>query len=232
MTHDNYKKMNKSVLFKKQIEYCCQGNGSWANYKWSEKKEDWCYFLQSCISNPNPIFQDKLKKAFNTLFKLPDLVEDEIIISFNRNREVITNYRLILDYFDNYYSFPLSKILQWDGYNLQPINKTNNKEEKLFKYLDESGNYQNFNKSVTMQNLTSDFIQEAIKNNSTSHNLHIGEIQAELLLKPSDLLSDFLNYLDNGKSKDVHEVKRVSLALETELKNRTMIVGAFVNDIV
>jgi len=83
-----------------------------------------------------------------------------------------------------------------------------------------------------MQNLTSDFIQEAIKNNSTSHNLHIGEIQAELLLKPSDLLSDFLNYLDNGKSKDVHEVKRVSLALETELKNRTMIVGAFVNDIV
>ena len=232
MTHDNYKKMNKSVLFKKQIEYCCQGNGSWANYKWSEKKEDWCYFLQSCISNPNPIFQDKLKKAFNTLFKLTDLVEDEIIISFNRNREVITNYRLILDYFDNYYSFPLSKILQWDGYNLQPINKTNNKEEKLFKYLDESGNYQNFNKSVTMQNLTSDFIQEAIKNNSTSHNLHIGEIQAELLLKPSDLLSDFLNYLDNGKSKDVHEVKRVSLALETELKNRTMIVGAFVNDIV
>ena len=224
--------MNKLVLFKKQIEYCCQGNGSWANYKWSEKKEDWCYFLQSCISNPNPIFQDKLKKAFNTLFKLPDLVEDEIIISFNRNREVITNYRLILDYFDNYYSFPLSKILQWDGYNLQPINKTNNKEEKLFKYLDESGNYQNFNKSVTMQNLTSDFIQEAIKNNSTSHNLHIGEIQAELLLKPSDLLSDFLNYLDNGKSKDVHEVKRVSLALETELKNRTMIVGAFVNEIV
>tara|TARA_B110001450_G_C17649144_1_gene492532 strand:+ start:1334 stop:2008 length:675 start_codon:yes stop_codon:yes gene_type:complete len=224
--------MNKSVLFKKQIEYCCQGNGSWANSKWSEKEADWYYFLQYCISNPNPIFQDKLKKAFNTLFKLPDLLEDEIIISFNSNREVITNYRLILDYFENYYSFPLSKILQWDGYNFQPINKTNNKEEKLFKYLDESGNYQNFNKSVTMQNLTSDFIQEAIKNNSTSHNLHIGEIQAELLLKPSDLLSDFLNYLDNGKSKDVHEVKRVSLALETELKNRTMIVGAFVNDIV
>jgi len=224
--------MNKSALFKKQIDYCFKGFAPWDKVTWTKKKEDWCYFLQYCISNPNPIFQDKLKKAFNTLFKLPDLLEDEIIISFNSNREVITNYRLILDYFDNYYSFPLSKILQWDGYNLQPINKTNNKEEKLFKYLDESGNYQNFNKSVTMQNLTSDFIQEAIKNNSTSHNLHIGEIQAELLLKPSDLLSDFLNYLDNGKSKDVHEVKRVSLALETELKNRTMIVGAFVNDIV
>jgi hypothetical protein len=199
---------------------------------WTKKKEDWCYFLQYCISNPNPIFQDKLKKAFNTLFKLPDLLEDEIIISFNSNREVITNYRLILDYFDNYYSFPLTKILHWDGYNFNSNNPSNNKEEKLFTYLDESGNPQNFNKSVTMQNLTSDFIQEAIKNNSTSHNLHIGEIQAELLLKPSYLLSDFLNYLDNGKSKDVHEVKRVSLALETELKNRTMIVGAFVNDIV
>tara|TARA_B110000483_G_scaffold16146_1_gene18035 strand:+ start:2520 stop:3194 length:675 start_codon:yes stop_codon:yes gene_type:complete len=224
--------MNKSALFKKQIDYCFKGFAPWDKVTWTKKKEDWCYFLQYCISNPNPIFQDKLKKAFNTLFKLPDLLEDEIIISFNSNREVITNYRLILDYFENYYSFPLSKILQWDGYNLQPINKTNNKEEKLFKYLDESGNYQNFNKSVTMQNLTPDFIQQAIKNNSTSHNLHIGEIQAELLLKPSDLLSDFLNYLDNGKSKDVHEVKRVSLALETELKNRTMIVGAFVNDIV
>ena len=224
--------MNKLVLFKKQIEYCCQGNGSWANYKWSEKKEDWCYFLQSCISNPNPIFQDKLKKAFNTLFKLPDLVEDEIIISFNRNREVITNYRLILDYFDNYYSFPLTKILQWDGYNFNSKKTSNSKEEKLFTYSDESGNPQNFNKSISIQNLTPDFIQESIKNNSTSHNLHIGEIKAELLLNPTDLLSDFLNYLENRKSNDVKEVKRVSLALQTELKNRTMIVGAFVNDIV
>ena len=224
--------MNKSALFKKQIEYCCQGNGSWANFKWSEKKEDWCYFLQYCISNPNPIFQDKLKKAFNTLFKLPDLLEDEIIISFNRNREVITNYRLILDYFDKYYSFPLTKILKWDGYYFNSNKPSNNKEEKKFTYLDESGNSQNFNKSISIQNLTPDFIQEAIKNNSTNHNLHIGEIQAELLLKPTDLLSDFLNYLENRKSNDVKEVKRVSLALQTELYNRSIMVGAIVNDIV
>ena len=79
---------------------------------------------------------------------------------------------------------------------------------------------------------TPNFIQESIKNNSTSHNLHIGEIKAELLLNPTDLLSDFLNYLENRKSNDVKEVKRVSLALQTELNNRTMIVGAFVNDIV
>ena len=83
-----------------------------------------------------------------------------------------------------------------------------------------------------MQNLTSDFIQEAIKNNSTNHNLHIGEIQVELLLKPTDLLSDFLKFLEKEKSKDVHEVKRVSLALQTELKNRNMIVGAIVTDII
>jgi hypothetical protein len=224
--------MNKSALFKKQIDYCFKGFAPWDKVTWTEKKEDWCYFLQYCISNPNPIFQDKLKKAFNTLFKLPDLVEDEIIISFNRNREVITNYRLILDYFENYYSFPLSKILQWDGYNFQPINKTNNKEEKIFTYLDESGNSQNFNKSISIQNLTPDFIQQTIKNNSNTHNLHIGEIQPKILLRPTDLLSDFLKFLEIEKSKDVHEVKRVSLALETELKNRTMIVGAFVTDIV
>ena len=83
--------MNKSALFKKQIDYCFKGFAPWDKVTWTEKKEDWCYFLQYCISNPNPIFQDKLKKAFNTLFKLPDLIEDEIIISFNRNREVITN---------------------------------------------------------------------------------------------------------------------------------------------
>ena len=224
--------MNKLVLFKKQIEYCCQGNGSWANYKWSEKKEDWCYFLQSCISNPNPIFQDKLKKAFNTLFKLPDLVEDEIIISFNRNREVITNYRLILDYFDNYYSFPLTKILQWDGYNFNSNKLSNNKEEKTFTYLDELGNPQIFNKSISIQNLNPDLIQEAIKKTSSNYTLFTGEIQHKQILKPSGLLSDFLKYLDNGKSKDAQEVKRVSLALETELKNHTMIVGAIVNDIV
>jgi len=224
--------MNKSALFKKQIDYCFKGFAPWDKVTWTKKKEDWCYFLQYCISNPNPIFQDKLKKAFNTLFKLPDLLEDEIIISFNSKREVITNHRLILDYFENYYSFPLTKILHWDGYNFNSNNPSNNKEEKLFTYLDESGNPQNFNKSVTMQNLTSDFIQEAIKNNSTSHNLHIGEIQVELLLKPTDLLSDFLKFLEKEKSKDVHEVKRVSLALQTELKNRNMIVGAIVTDIV
>lgn len=224
--------MNKSALFKKQIDYCFKGFAPWDKVTWTEKKEDWCYFLQYCISNPNPIFQDKLKKAFNTLFKLPDLLEDEIIISFNSNREVITNHRLILDYFENYYSFPLTKILHWDGYNFNSNNPSNNKEEKLFTYLDESGNPQNFNKSVTMQNLTSDFIQEAIKNNSTNHNLHIGEIQVELLLKPTDLLSDFLKFLEKEKSKDVHEVKRVSLALQTELKNRNMIVGAIVTDII
>lgn len=224
--------MNKSVLFKKQIEYCSKGVGPWDKFNWAEKKEDWCYILQYCISNPNPIFQDKLKKAFNTLFKLPDLLKDEIIISFNRNREVITNYRLILDYFDKYYSFPLTKILQWDGYNFNSNNPSNNKEEKLFTYLDESGNPQNFNKSISIQNLTPDLIQESIKNNSTSHNLHIGEIKAELLLNPTDLLSDFLNYLENRKSNDVKEVKRVSLALQTELKNRNMIVGAIVTDIV
>ena len=224
--------MNKSALFKKQIDYCFKGFAPWDKVTWTEKKEDWCYFLQYCISNPNPIFQDKLKKAFNTLFKLPDLLKDEIIISFNSNREVITNHRLILDYFENYYSFPLTKILHWDGYNFNSNNPSNNKEEKLFTYLDESGNPQNFNKSVTMQNLTSDFIQEAIKNNSTNHNLHIGEIQVELLLKPTDLLSDFLKFLEKEKSKDVHEVKRVSLALQTELKNRNMIVGAIVTDII
>ena len=224
--------MNKSALFKKQIDYCFKGFAPWDKVTWTEKKEDWCYFLQYCISNPNPIFQDKLKKAFNTLFKLPDLLEDEIIISFNRNREVITNYRLILDYFDKYYSFPLTKILQWDGYYFNSNKPSNNKEEKKFTYLDESGNSQNFNKSISIQNLTPDFIQEAIKNNSTNHNLHIGEIQAELLLKPTDLLSDFLNYLENRKSNDVKEVKRVSLALQTELYNRSMIVGAIVNDIV
>ena len=224
--------MNKSALFKKQIDYCFKGFAPWDKVTWTKKKEDWCYFLQYCISNPNPIFQDKLKKAFNTLFKLPDLLEDEIIISFNSKREVITNHRLILDYFENYYSFPLTKILHWDGYNFNSNNPSNNKEEKLFTYLDESGNPQNFNKSVTMQNLTSDFIQEAIKNNSTSYNLHIGEIQVELLLKPTDLLSDFLKFLEKEKSKDVHEVKRVSLALQTELKNRNMIVGAIVTDII
>ena len=65
--------MNKSVLFKKQIDYCFKGFAPWDKVTWTEKKEDWCYFLQYCISNPNPIFQDKLKKAFNTIFKLPDL---------------------------------------------------------------------------------------------------------------------------------------------------------------
>ena len=224
--------MNKSVLFKKQIEYCSKGVGPWDKFNWAEKKEDWCYFLQYCISNPNPIFQYKLKKAFNTLFKLPDLLEDEIIISFNRNREVITNYRLILDYFDNYYSFPLSKILQWDGYYFNSNKPSNNKEEKSFTYLDELENPKIFNKSISIQNLKPDLIQEAIKNNSTNHNLHIGEIQAELLLKPTDLLSDFLNYLEYRKSNDVKEVKRVSLALQTELYNRSMILGAIVNDIV
>lgn len=224
--------MNKSVLFKKQIEYCSKGVGPWDKFNWAEKKEDWCYFLQYCISNPNPIFQDKLKKAFNTLFKLPDLLEDEIIISFNRNREVITNYRLILDYFDNYYSFPLVKILKWDGYYFNSNKPSNNKEEKSFTYLDELENPKIFNKSISIQNLKPDLIQETIKNNSTSHNLHIGEIKAELLLKPTDLLSDFLNFLENRKSNDVKEMKRVNLALQTELYNRSMIVGAIVNDIV
>jgi len=50
--------MNKSDLFKKQIDYCFKGFAPWDKVTWTEKKEDWCYFLQYCISNPNPIFHE------------------------------------------------------------------------------------------------------------------------------------------------------------------------------
>ena len=212
-----------------------QSCGIWSIFP---KSNNYHFFPSSilyCCKNPNRLVQDNLKRSIKSLFKLTDLNEDEFIISFNKTRFILTNYRLVIDEYNHFFSIPLENIVFWKGFIRQEdliSDITSEINDSFLYFLNKNNEFDFINKEVEIPFLSQELMDSLMKKSNLNNVEFIGLLNRDSLLDPDSRYEGFIKKLvetsENQYSQNIDSLKS---HINNSFQSRVL-TGAVVTEII
>ena len=217
------------------IDLELQGIGIWKIFPKSDNPKLFISSILYCCENPNRLVQDHLKKSLKSTFKLTDLFKDEVIVSFNKSKCILTNYRLIVDEFNHFYSIPLQNIVFWNGLIQQEeVISTNSLDlnDSFLYYLDKKNEVDSIKKEILIPFLSQEILDSLIKKVTQTELKSIGLLDKYSLVNPNikydELINKMVEYSKDEYDQNIHHLKA---HINSDYQTRGLIT-AVVTDII
>jgi len=211
-----------------------QSIGIWKIFPKSDNPKFFISSIRYCCENPNRLVQDHLKKSLKSLFKLTDLMDEEVIVSFNKERSILTNYRLIIDEFDKFFSIPLRNIVFWKELIFDEeiiTNHSSSLNESFIYYLDGNNELKSLEKKVLIPFLTPQILNQFREDMINMTFETVGLINTGYLSDPNPRYDLFIKELSEV-SGDQYNENLSHLKAKINYDDGSLIVGAIVTDII
>lgn len=218
-----------------KIDLGLQDVGLWKIFPKSDNPKFFTSSILNCCENPNRLVQDHLKKSLKSIFKLTDLFNDELIVSFNKSRCILTNYRLVIDEYNHFYSIPLQNIVFWNGLIQQEEIISNNSLDLNYSFLyflNKKNEIASIKKEVSIPFLSQELLDSLIKKITQTDFESIGLLDKDSLVNPNIKYDEFVyNMVEYSGDEYGKNIDHLKSYINSDFQKRGLI-GAVVTDII